>query len=99
MRLCLSVALPEKRAHPDLSQGPADLQSAALTTELCTQVDHHLQVSSVMRKLTRLGVLRHASGDVGVSFSGSTRLRADKKVVRWLACLDGQSGSSAAGSA
>ena len=26
------------RAHPDLNQGPADLQSAALTTELCTQV-------------------------------------------------------------
>ena len=25
-----------ERAHPDLSQGPADLQSAALTTELCT---------------------------------------------------------------
>ena len=24
-----------ERAHPDLSQGPADLQSAALTTELC----------------------------------------------------------------
>ena len=27
-----------KRAHPDLNQGPADLQSAALATELCTQV-------------------------------------------------------------
>ncbi len=25
------------RAHPDLNQGPADLQSAALTTELCAQ--------------------------------------------------------------
>ena len=25
-----------QRAHPDLNQGPADLQSAALTTELCT---------------------------------------------------------------
>ena len=24
------------RAHPDLNQGPADLQSAALATELCT---------------------------------------------------------------
>ena len=24
------------KAHPDLNQGPADLQSAALTTELCT---------------------------------------------------------------
>ena len=30
-----------KSAHPDLNQGPADLQSAALTTELCT----HLVVS------------------------------------------------------
>ena len=26
------------RAHPDLNQGPADLQSAALTTELCTHM-------------------------------------------------------------
>ena len=34
MSECMLVA----RAHPDLNQGPADLQSAALTTELCTQV-------------------------------------------------------------
>ena len=27
-----------RRAHPDVNQGPAYLQSAALTTELCTQV-------------------------------------------------------------
>ena len=33
----LVTANAEKRAHPDLNQGPADLQSAALTTELCTQ--------------------------------------------------------------
>ena len=26
-----------QRAHPDLNQGPADLQSAALTTERCTR--------------------------------------------------------------
>ena len=26
-----------KRAHPELNQGPADLQSAALTTELYTR--------------------------------------------------------------
>ena len=26
------------RAHPDLNQGPADLQSAALATELCTRL-------------------------------------------------------------
>ena len=29
---------PRQRAHPDLNQGPADLQSAALTTELCTRM-------------------------------------------------------------
>ena len=28
-----------KRAHPELNQGPADLQSAALTTELYTRGD------------------------------------------------------------
>ena len=28
------------RAHPDLSQGPADLRSAALTTELCTLISY-----------------------------------------------------------
>ena len=28
----------DERAHPDLNQGPADLQSAAPTTELCTQM-------------------------------------------------------------
>ena len=42
---CCSCAAPlasgskgAKRAHSDLNQGPADLQSAALTTELCTQL-------------------------------------------------------------
>ena len=30
--------MSKKRAHPDLNQGPADLQSAALTTELCTRL-------------------------------------------------------------
>ena len=34
-----------RRAHPDLNQGPADLQSAALTTELCTQ--QRLYVSGI----------------------------------------------------
>ena len=41
-QLCLWLQVTEvkwnMRAHPDLNQGPADLQSAALTTELCTQV-------------------------------------------------------------
>ena len=27
-----------RAAHPGLNQGPADLQSAALTTELCTRL-------------------------------------------------------------
>ena len=33
----ISTTPPIMRAHPDLNQGPADLQSAALTTELCTR--------------------------------------------------------------
>ena len=33
-----------KRAHPDLNQGPADLQSAALTTELCTQMSVEVEL-------------------------------------------------------
>ena len=33
----VAVMMSCNRAHPDLNQGPADLQSAALTTELCTQ--------------------------------------------------------------
>ena len=38
MRSCLRVrANTAQRAHPDLNQGPADLQSAALTTELYTR--------------------------------------------------------------
>ena len=36
-----SSRLWRKRAHPDLNQGPADLQSAALTTELCTHMTGH----------------------------------------------------------
>ena len=53
-----------KRAHPDLNQGPADLQSAALTTELCT----HLLGSRDVEKLRVAGlalctqVRRHVSG-------------------------------------
>ena len=30
------IDIIKKRAHPELNQGPADLQSAALTTELYT---------------------------------------------------------------
>ena len=39
MMMIIVVIIPVlSRAYPDLNQGPADLQSAALTTELCTQV-------------------------------------------------------------
>ena len=41
----MALATVPKRAHPDLNQGPADLQSAALTTELCT---HWLVTSDKM---------------------------------------------------
>ena len=34
------------RAHPDLNQGPADLQSAALTTELCTHATSAAVINS-----------------------------------------------------
>ena len=37
------------RADPDLNQGPADLQSAALTTELCT---HATTVQLILDKVT-----------------------------------------------
>ena len=34
--ICSLIENRWERAHPDLNQGPADLQSAAPTTELCT---------------------------------------------------------------
>ena len=37
----------KRRAHPELNQGPADLQSAALTTELYTRVLHMLLPSQL----------------------------------------------------
>ena len=42
----LTHACVQKRAHPDLNQGPADLQSAALTTELCTRCARYTQIAS-----------------------------------------------------
>ena len=46
--LCRATA---KRAHPDLNQGPADLQSAALTTELCTHLTaaHNLCIKAKLQ--------------------------------------------------
>ena len=43
------------RAHPDLNQGPADQQSAALTTELCTQMMKGNNCLWINEKLARLG--------------------------------------------
>ena len=34
----VAIRSDANRAHPDLSQGPADLRSAALATELCTHM-------------------------------------------------------------
>ena len=44
-----------RRAHPDLNQGPADLQSAALTTELCTQVAENEQTVTGVAECAQLG--------------------------------------------
>ena len=46
---CAPARAMLQRAHPDLSQGPADLQSAVLTTELCTHV-HNMHVRSSKSK-------------------------------------------------
>ena len=35
------IRYANRRAHPELNQGPADLQSAALTTELYTHIMFH----------------------------------------------------------
>ena len=47
-----------KRAHPDLNRGPADLQSAALTTELCTHMTGHdsIAVFAHLRELVQMPV-------------------------------------------
>ena len=37
-----------QRAHPDLNQGPADLQSAALATELCTLCHQRLSFERIV---------------------------------------------------
>ena len=41
VQVFIEIFIAPKRAHPDLNQGPADLQSAALTTELCTHMTGH----------------------------------------------------------
>ena len=40
--ILLQTCFAHTRADPDLNQGSADLQSAALTTELCTQMEHEV---------------------------------------------------------
>ena len=52
-----------KRAHPDLNQGPADLQSAALTTELCTHIlalDARACKHNTLHRFTREGIGSHS---------------------------------------
>ena len=57
----------QKRAYPDLNQGPADLQSAALTTELYTHVQ---QQRATMQRLHRAAAHhRAASRDEPLCFS------------------------------
>ena len=43
----------KRRAHPDLNQGPADLQSAALAAELCTLLTAWQAISMYKRKCGR----------------------------------------------
>ena len=54
--LCQAIGVQDSskmktRAHPDLNQGPADLQSAALTTELCTRCRMHSHVKLLLAGL------------------------------------------------
>ena len=52
-----------QRAHPDLNQGPADLQSAALTTELCTHIlalDARACKDNTLHRFTREGIGSHS---------------------------------------
>ena len=53
-----ATSINSRRAHPHLNQGPADLQSAALTTELCTHVKHPiLALVKFSKKIVILGIL------------------------------------------
>ena len=49
-----------RRAYPDLNQGPADLQSAALTTELYTHVDKCKMLGYPNLRVVKLMVPRFA---------------------------------------
>ena len=55
----------KRRAHPDLNQGPADLRSAALTTELCTRlwcqcyVSQYVYLFATGNAVTRGGTRTH----------------------------------------
>ena len=58
-QLCLwlqvTVVKWNMRAHPDLNQGPADLQSAALTTELCDPCAQHARQKLQIRSMRSRG--------------------------------------------
>ena len=71
--------------HPELNQRPADLQSAALTTGLCTlgfcvesnNHDHHLYMSiaTIVPRLPRHQLTTSATG----SFTPSTPRKENEK--------------------
>ena len=63
------------RAHPDLSQGPADLRSAALTTELCTHDTQRPRRSQIVFDTRELPAI--ASDDTPPFFGGARGLLTD----------------------
>ena len=66
------------RAHPDMNQGPADLQSAALTTELCTQwrPDINSAYTVVFRWQRKRACILAALGDAHGRATGASRAAA-----------------------
>ena len=73
-----------KRAHPNLNQGPADLQSAALTTELCTHLP--LMPSSFRpapRRLSQAMRARHRARPNALLVAADARVQ----------CCDGNRGA------
>ena len=66
------------RAHPDLNQGPADLQSAALTTELCTQWSPDINSAHTVafRWQSKRACILAALGDAHGRATGASRAAA-----------------------
>ena len=68
------------RAHPDLNQGPADLQSAALATELCT---HAWLVSRHASMCTVAGGIASLAGPTAVIGMPSSQARGREGRGAW----------------